>query len=132
MDVTFFLHKIIKHTWTKFTGEKALLKWPVWYDNLAFIQYLQIMFLRKMWTNMSALPGYINGNVSTYFVDQIRKHLNLKTSALKVNDISGNPLYFSNQTGFMCIFIFTVGAVYGDQNVWEHSWSLWIVYCCFV
>jgi len=31
---------------------------------------------------MSALPGYINGNVSTQFSDQIRKHLNLKTSAL--------------------------------------------------
>jgi len=50
---------------TKFTGEKALQKWPVWYENSAFIPGLQIMFLRNMWTNMSALPGYINGNVST-------------------------------------------------------------------
>jgi len=30
MDVIFFLHadkEIIKHTWTKFTGEKGLLEW---------------------------------------------------------------------------------------------------------
>jgi len=33
---------------------------------------------------MSALPGYISGNVSTYFSDQIRKHLNLKRSALSL------------------------------------------------
>jgi len=37
VDGTFFLHEIIKHSWPKFTGEKALLKWPVWYDNSAFI-----------------------------------------------------------------------------------------------
>jgi len=82
-DVTSFLQEIIKHTWTKFTGEKALLKLPVWYDNSAFIPGLQIMFLRKMWTNMSALPGDINGNVSTQFSDQIQKHLNLKTWGLR-------------------------------------------------
>jgi len=38
---------------------------------------LQIMFLRKMWTKMSALPGYINrGCINTLFLSN-RKHLNI-------------------------------------------------------
>jgi len=32
---------------------------------------------------MSAIPDYINGNVSTQFYDHIRKHLNLNTLDLK-------------------------------------------------
>jgi len=52
---------------------------------------------------MSALPGYINGNVSTQFSVQIRKHLNIKTSALMVHVYTSN---MNNKTESLMVYSF--------------------------
>jgi len=57
---------------------------------------------------MSALPGYINGNVSTSFPDQIEKGLNLKRSALisildTFHDPSGENIRLTNNLLFLCL-----------------------------
>jgi len=49
---------------------------------------------------MSGLPGYINGNVSTQFSDQIGKGLNLKRSALMLR----KPVFVFRNIGIITVY----------------------------